>query len=61
MPGIFDTKGSFQEIINAYANSMVFRSKKSFKFIIVVEVSSILEKRGSTFVNVIARMEELLE
>ena len=60
LPGIFDTKGTIQEIINAFSNSLIFKRNNTFKFVIVVELSSLQERRGSTFVDVISRMEALL-
>lgn len=60
LPGIFDTKGSLQEVINSFSNSLIFKRNNSFKFVIVVELSSLQERRGSTFVDVITRMETLL-
>jgi len=37
LPGIFDNKGSLQEITNAYTNSLIFNKNKAFKFVIVIE------------------------
>ena len=60
LPGLSDTNGPLQEITNAYSNSLIFRMGNSFKFIIVIELSSLQAAKGSTFVDVIARMEALL-
>ena len=45
-PGIFDTKGPRQEIINAYSSTLALKRFGSYKFLIMIEVSSIYEKKG---------------
>lgn len=60
LPGILDTKGSEQEIVNAYTNSIIFKQNRSFKFMIVLEASHFYDKKGSALVETISRLEKLI-
>ena len=60
LPGILDTNGSEQEIINAYTNSLIFKKGRSFKFMIVLEMLHFYNQRGAALVETISRLEKLL-
>lgn len=60
LPGLFDTKGAQQEIINAYAFSMIFKGGRSFRFVLMTEVASLYDRRGGTLVDIFKMFERLL-
>lgn len=60
LPGILDTHGINQQIINAYLTSLLFRSGHILKFVIVIEVASLKDSRGYMFTEIISRLETLL-
>ncbi len=61
LPGNMDTKGDTQEIANAYANTKVFVSGKSYKMVIVVELGSLFSARGGQLASLIQRLEGFFE
>lgn len=59
LPGLYDTKGPEQEMVNAYTSSLLFKKYHQFRFVIVVEVSTLLERKGGKLADLIRKMEEM--
>ena len=59
LPGILDSRGSEQEIVNAYTNSHIFKKGRSFKMMLLVEANQIYDRKGLILVETIERLEIL--
>jgi hypothetical protein len=59
LPGIFDTKGTQQEIANSLTNSLVFKKGRPCRMVIVVEKASLDDRRGGTLADTLVGMERL--
>ena len=56
--GYFDTKGVNQEIINGIANSKIFKKGRKVKLIMVIDISSLFEKRGKFMSDFVLLLKE---
>ncbi len=59
MPGLYDTKGPEQEMINAYTSSFLFKRYHQFRFVIVIEISSLYDRKGGKIADLLVKMEEM--
>lgn len=60
-PGFFDTKGISQEVINSYANAVMFRKGSKVKIILMIEESAITSGRGKTLIETGNKLYELFQ
>jgi hypothetical protein len=57
LPGLEDTKGPQQEIINSYTSSLVFKKGRHCRLVLVLEVASLYSSRGGKLAELLTRME----
>ena len=55
-PGINETKSDFQEIVNAWSTSQVFKKGLNFRLVITLEESSLITQRGNDLADLISRL-----
>lgn len=58
-PGFADTRGSEQDIVNAYSLYKLFDQVQNFKLVLVVNRAELEASRGRDFVKVIGQIEEM--